>query len=155
MPRQHFAESNHSAVVLVVGPREDVLLVIEHTKPLPHYWKCPGGEGEGAETPLQTALREVKEETGIPLDPANVVQIGEPVMLGEREHHKYHFLARVSSWKGLLERGDEGEEVREWQLSMLGRLNILPPQWKFWSAHRAQLAAHGVLLPFSREEGGN
>ena len=29
------------------------------------YWDFPKGRSEGAETPLETALREVKEETGI------------------------------------------------------------------------------------------
>jgi 8-oxo-dGTP pyrophosphatase MutT (NUDIX family) len=37
----------------------------------------PGGKLEPGETPLQAAVREVREELGIVLDPADVVALGE------------------------------------------------------------------------------
>ena len=35
-------------------------------------WLQPGGHSEGDETPLQTAIREVKEETGIDIIPIGI-----------------------------------------------------------------------------------
>ncbi len=51
--------------VIVLGPNDSIILVIEmdHAKPL---WKIPGGRQEPYEnSPTQTAIRELEEETGI------------------------------------------------------------------------------------------
>lgn len=39
----------------------------------PNHWDFPGGGREGAETPLECALRETKEELGLSIDPDLVV----------------------------------------------------------------------------------
>jgi len=43
------------------------------TIPWPGLWDLPGGGREDAETPLQCALRETREEFGLSLDPAWIV----------------------------------------------------------------------------------
>lgn len=145
--RQHFVlnKADQSAVVLIVGPGNKVPLVIEPDKPSPHYWKCPGGEHEDGESPAEMAAREVEEEVGLRLSPEDLILIATPLILGE--HTKFHYLGFATSWDGLKSYGDEGEIVRLLDLAMLGRLNFLPIQARWWNAHRAELAAHGVNLP--------
>lgn len=52
-------------VVLVRGDR--VLLVQQRNEPAVGKWSLPGGRAEPGETPLATALREIREELGIEL----------------------------------------------------------------------------------------
>lgn len=145
--RQQFVleKVNQSAVVLAIGPGKTIALVIEPDKPLPLYWKGFGGEGDDGESPEEVAARETEEEIGLRFDPEDFIQIGEPLLLGE--HTKYHFLVFASSWEGLKKRGDEGEIVQIFDLAAIGRLNFLPIQARWWNAHHAELAAHGVNLP--------
>jgi len=58
-------------VVIVCG---DEMLLVRHTFH-PHYWTFPGGTVEKNEVPMETAIREVKEELNIDLK--NVVKTGE------------------------------------------------------------------------------
>lgn len=41
----------------------------------PNMWNFPGGGVEGNETPVETAAREIEEETNISLHPAQLTQI--------------------------------------------------------------------------------
>ena len=54
-----------SCASIVVINRDEVLLLKRNTEPLKGYWGLPGGLIELKETPQQTAIRELKEETGI------------------------------------------------------------------------------------------
>lgn len=57
-------------LVLTCGP--DLLVLLrddfDHI-PFPGHWDLPGGGREGAETPAECALRELREETGLALTP--------------------------------------------------------------------------------------
>ncbi|MEM8732284.1 MAG: NUDIX hydrolase [Pseudomonadota bacterium] len=61
-------------IALFLGPE---LLVIQRDDiagiPWPGRWDLPGGGREGAETPLDCALRETREEVGLRVGPADVV----------------------------------------------------------------------------------
>jgi 8-oxo-dGTP diphosphatase len=74
------------AVVLLVTPDNKILCVLPHkhlprpkkrgagmTKANPKPWDAPGGKLESGETPIQAAVRELKEETGLTVDPAAVI----------------------------------------------------------------------------------
>jgi 8-oxo-dGTP diphosphatase len=55
----------------------DRLLVIQRDDfahiPFPGFWDFPGGGRENEETPMETLFREVHEELGLMLEPAQVV----------------------------------------------------------------------------------
>jgi ADP-ribose pyrophosphatase len=54
-----------SAVMMPVDDRKRILLVRQYRLPAGHYlWELPAGSVDPGEKPLQTAKRELKEETG-------------------------------------------------------------------------------------------
>jgi ADP-ribose pyrophosphatase YjhB (NUDIX family) len=53
--------------ILLIDPRDRVLLINEAMRPDWPYWLTPGGGVEAGETPRLAAIREVFEETGIRL----------------------------------------------------------------------------------------
>jgi 8-oxo-dGTP diphosphatase len=57
-----------ASVCLLDPARRTVLLGRRSTQPWLGYWAFPGGRTEAGETALQSALRELHEETGIHLD---------------------------------------------------------------------------------------
>ena len=124
-----YHEFGHSAVIVAVDSKDQVPLVIERSKPKPHYWKFPGGSGEGAETPAQTAQRELYQETGLWLPLEAFIQIDFEDING---HGKYFFFAQTDTLESLLKTGDEGEEVDTFDLGgiLSGQVEILPPQRK-------------------------
>ena len=42
--------SEHAAAVLIISP-DGIPVVRDPKKPIPRYWKLPGGRSEGKETP--------------------------------------------------------------------------------------------------------
>ncbi len=57
------------------------------------HWDLPKGGGADAETPLQTALRETREETGLLLDAAGLIDLGCVPYRARKDLHL--FAARV------------------------------------------------------------
>ncbi len=96
-----------AARVLLVDAAGRVLLLAGHdpARPDHRYWLTPGGGLEPGESPAAAAARELAEETGLRLTPA---ELGEPVSQ-ERirfpfgavhyEQEQQFFLARVAGWE--------------------------------------------------------
>ncbi|MFC8850326.1 MULTISPECIES: NUDIX hydrolase [unclassified Micromonospora] len=96
-----------AARVLLVDAAGRVLLLAGHdpARPDHRYWLTPGGGLEPGESPAAGAARELAEETGLRLTPA---ELGEPVSQ-ERvrfpfggvhyEQEQQFFLVRVAGWE--------------------------------------------------------
>jgi len=58
-------------VVWIIDSAGRILVTRRHPmKPWPGFWECTGGSVLSGENSLEGALREVREETGLALDPA-------------------------------------------------------------------------------------
>ncbi len=59
--------------VVIINPARELLLchVTGHD-----HWDLPKGGIDAGETPLQAALRETREESGLKLDPAELIELG-------------------------------------------------------------------------------
>ena len=67
--------------VLLVNPANEVLMFKTHFDPeveLPPRWLTPGGGIDEGETELETAVRELYEETGMVIDPE---VLGDPILV--------------------------------------------------------------------------
>lgn len=75
-----------AAVVLLIDDNDSVLVV---NRPKQNKFGLPGGKVEPGETPIDAAVRETYEETGIDLDPFNLVPIYGAIEYGDDGNHYY------------------------------------------------------------------
>jgi 8-oxo-dGTP pyrophosphatase MutT (NUDIX family) len=96
-----------AARVLLIDQADRILLLhgTDPADPTDVYWLPPGGGLEPGETPTQGAARELFEETGLRVAPAD---LGEPIFrdvvefsFDRRSYHQEQdfFLLRVPSWQ--------------------------------------------------------
>ncbi len=93
-----------------------ILLVERGKDPLKGYWSLPGGVLETGETLAQGIIREVREETGLEVEPLGVVEIFERIIRDARGLPEYHYvlidyICRITG--GTLEAADDASRV-EW-----------------------------------------
>jgi len=108
-----------------------VLLVRRGREPLKGCWSIPGGLIEIGESLHQGVVREVEEETGLAVEPVELVELLDRIHR-EDNRVRYHYviadyLCRVKS--GVLKAGSDAVEVRwveraEWNSQ--GALNLEP-----------------------------
>lgn len=92
-----------------------VVLVKRRHPPLEGKWSIPGGVLEIGETLRKAAVREALEETGLAVEPGELLGVFERVIPDEQGRMRYHyvlidFLCRRVA--GELEAGDDASEVR-------------------------------------------
>jgi 8-oxo-dGTP pyrophosphatase MutT (NUDIX family) len=68
--------------VRIIVFRTNHMLMIRQTYMLQNYWGLPGGGFKGGETPLECAVRELREEVGLD---ASLIYIGVTTL-----YHSYH-----------------------------------------------------------------
>ena len=98
------------AVAVVVETPEGIPLVLDPQKPIPRFWKFPGGRNRQGEKPIETAARELDEETGICLLPNQLTLIYQEIRTNESgEHLFFLFRAKIPEKIGLSLRAKEKE----------------------------------------------
>jgi 8-oxo-dGTP pyrophosphatase MutT (NUDIX family) len=81
MTDKKHVKHRETARVMLIDEQNRIFLLKTHFDPevgLPPRWLTPGGGMDEGETTLQTAVRELLEETGLSIDPA---VLGEPVLV--------------------------------------------------------------------------
>ncbi len=97
-----------AAVAVLIMTPEGIPLIKDPKKPPPHYWKLPGGRSTGEETAEETALREIKEETGVSLETSDLEVIYEN---DKGNHTLMFFKAELAKLPPLKKEGNDGEEI--------------------------------------------
>ena len=101
-------DSLHAVAVLIISP-EGTPLVRDPKKPVPRYWKLPGGRSEGEETPEECAVREIWQETGLKIKQDDLQVLDQQ---DRGSHTLTLFRIDLPSLKGLKKQGDEQEEIK-------------------------------------------
>jgi mutator protein MutT len=99
------------AVVVEAGR---VLLVRRGNEPMKGHWSLPGGLVEVGESLTEAVIREVREETGLTVEPLGLVELLDRIYR-EEERVRYHYviadyLCRVGS--GTLQAASDAAAVR-------------------------------------------
>ncbi len=88
---RRYPERPVPAVGVVVWKGGELLLVKRGQPPLEGQWGLPGGVVEPGETPFQAAKRELREETGIEIEPLAVITILDSVTRDAAGKVEYHY----------------------------------------------------------------
>ena len=138
-------DDDWSSRVLVFVPGKfgnKIVLIQARRKPNPKLWNFPGGKKNPGETPLDTALRELKEETGLRVKPENMIPLG----IVPRTGHSVHlFGTYIEDTSTLLATGSDGETVGTFDESLfLLMKNFVPENKGFYEIARKTLEVRGT-----------
>ncbi len=104
-----------------------ILLVERAKEPLKGWWSLPGGVLEPGELLRDAIVREVREETGLLVEPLQVIEIFERILLDAEGRPEYHYvlidyLCRVVS--GTLAAADDAALARWFTIDELPALHL-------------------------------
>lgn len=105
-----------SAVGGIVFRGQDVLLIRSRKGAIRGRWTLPGGAQDIGETIFETAVREVREEAGIEIEPLAIVTAVDSIWRDEAGNPKFHYtiVEVLAEWRsGELVAGDDAE-FAEW-----------------------------------------
>jgi mutator protein MutT len=128
--RREFSSAPLVGVGAVVVDEGRVLLVRRGTEPLKGQWSLPGGLLELGETLAEGVVREVGEETGLTVEPLEMIELLDRIHRdGARVQYHYviaDYLCRVVG--GALQVGSDADAVRwveraEWNSHSILRID--------------------------------
>jgi len=112
--RREFPEQAIVGVGGVVIHRNRVLLIRRGGEPLKGEWSIPGGMLELGEELAEAVRREIKEETGLEVEPVGVLDVFDRIMrVGSRVQYHYVIVDYACRWKrGRLAPGSDVIDAR-------------------------------------------
>jgi ADP-ribose pyrophosphatase YjhB (NUDIX family) len=117
--------------VVLVGDGADQSVVIARRGREPHagVWSLPGGAVELGETLTEAIAREVREETGLVVAPADVVGVFDEIVREPDGGVRYHYvivdyLCRATG--GALRAADDADEVAAVPVGEVGARDLSP-----------------------------
>lgn len=104
-----------------------VLLIRRGTAPLLGEWSLPGGVLECGETLREAVIREAREETGLLVNPSEMLGVYERVIRDDQGRVRYHYVLidfLCHAVGGDLKAGSDAAEVRWFTREELPALNL-------------------------------
>jgi len=125
--KREYPETPLVGVGAIIIEDDRVVLVKRGHPPLEGKWSIPGGVLEIGETLRKAAVRETLEETGLAVEPGELLGVFERVIPDEKGRMRYHyvlidFLCRRVA--GELQAGDDAREVRWFRRDELAVLHL-------------------------------
>jgi len=125
--KREYPETPLVGVGAIIIENGRVVLVKRGHAPLQGKWSIPGGVLEVGETLCKATVREALEETGLVVEPGELLGVFERVIPDEQGKMRYHyvlidFLCRRVD--GQLTAGDDAEEVRWFRKEELAALEL-------------------------------
>jgi ADP-ribose pyrophosphatase YjhB (NUDIX family) len=125
--KREYPETPLVGVGAIIVEDDRVVLVKRGRAPLQGTWSIPGGVLEVGETLRKAAIREAYEETGLTIEPGELLGVFERVVPDEQGQMKYHYvLIDFLCWPkaGQLAAGDDAEDVRWFRRDELAALDL-------------------------------
>jgi ADP-ribose pyrophosphatase YjhB (NUDIX family) len=125
--QREFPETPLVGVGAIIIENARVLLVKRAHPPLQAQWSIPGGVLEVGELVREAAIREAREETGLIVEPGDLLGVYDRVLRNAEQRVQYHyvlcdFLCRRTG--GQLQAADDAAEVRWFTREELPPLNL-------------------------------
>jgi 8-oxo-dGTP diphosphatase len=125
--RREFPEVPLIGVGAIIVEDERVVLVKRAHPPLQAEWSIPGGVLEVGELVREAAVREAREETGLTIQPLELLGVYDRVLRDPQQRVQYHyvlidFLCRRVA--GELAASSDAAEVRWFSRDKLSGLNL-------------------------------
>jgi 8-oxo-dGTP diphosphatase len=119
--------SGRTATAIITFPPDKILLIKRATVPFKGYWALPGGRVDTGETVEHTAVREVKEETGLTVEITG--KIGDYHEQGVQDGVEYNYYPACFLVKTV--RGEIKKQESEIEDIKLFSLNEIPETLAF------------------------
>jgi ADP-ribose pyrophosphatase YjhB (NUDIX family) len=112
--QREYPKAPIAGVGAIVVSQRRVLVVRRGREPMKGAWSLPGGVLELGETLLDGLRREVREETGLDVEPVAHVETFDRIARDETDRVRYHYV--ISDWLctvtgGELQCGDDADEA--------------------------------------------
>ena len=101
-----------AACLMVVDQNNKLLLVKRSVQPRLGFWCLPGGFMELGESPEETALRELKEETALNGESTKLFQVA--ANHSDQYHTVIIICYLVKKFSGVPQAGDDASQVKWW-----------------------------------------
>ena len=125
---REYPDRPYVGVGVIVFRDEEVLLVKRNKDPNIGRWSIPGGRQLLGETVTEAAKRELREETGVKVDPLLLVDVVDAIIPDAEGKIKYHYtlVDYMGHWySGDSRAGDDAQEVRWAHLNELSSYSLL------------------------------
>lgn len=125
--KREFPDAPLVGIGAIIIEENRVLLVKRAHPPLQAQWSIPGGVLEVGELVREAAIREAREETGLVVEPGDLLGVYDRVLRDAEQRVQYHyvlidFLCRRVG--GELQAADDAAEVRWFTREELPALNL-------------------------------
>ncbi|MBW4027553.1 MAG: NUDIX hydrolase [Acidobacteria bacterium] len=113
--RREYPDAPRVGVAAAVIRGEEVLLLRRGQEPLKGHWSLPGGLLEVGETLRDGVCREVLEETGLTIEPLEMLEVAERIAHDEKGLVRFHYVLvefLCHETGGHLQAATDADEVR-------------------------------------------